>query len=161
MADENFGASTADSDSAESILGEKHHEDQGSRSSYSTTLYHNLDAALGDLVQIVVQVSANSDDSEVERERVNSAVFSQTSSYSIAELHSAVELAAIDHDDDDDVWEQLSSLSSSNVNAVPLREEDPVLTKQELIRQIHLRRHVNQLKRNLVEKEGKVEELRY
>ena len=100
-------------------------------------------------------------DSEAERERVNSRVSSQTS-YSIAELHSAVELAAIDHNDDDDndVWEQLSSLSSSNVDAVPLREEDPVLTKQELIRQIHLRRHVNQLKKNLVEKEGKVEELR-
>ena len=105
---------------------------------------------------------SDSGDSEVERERVNSAVSSQTSSYSIAELHSAVELAAVDHSDsdDDDVWEQLSSLSSSNVNAIPLREEDPVLTKQELIRQIHLRRHVNQLKRNLVEKEGKVEELR-
>ena len=87
---------------------------------------------------------------------------SQTSSYSTDELHSAVELAAIDHNDgdDDDVWEQLSSLSSSSVNAIPLREEDPVLTKQELIRQIHLRRHVNQLKRNLAEKEGKVEELR-
>jgi hypothetical protein len=87
---------------------------------------------------------------------------SRASSYSIAELHSAVELAAIDDDDDDedDMWEQLSSLSSSNVNAIPLREEDPVLTKQELIRQIHLRRHVNQLKRNLAEKEGKVEELR-
>ena len=105
----------------------------------------------------VVQLS----DSETERERVNSAVSSHTSSYSIAELHSAVELAVIDDDDDeDDVWEQLSSLSSSNVNAVPLREEDPVLTKQELIRQIHLRRHINQLKRNLAEKEGKVEELK-
>ena len=54
----------------------------------------------------------------------------------MAELHSAIELAAVDHsdsDDDDSVWEQLSSLSSSNVNAIPLREEDPVLTKQELI----------------------------
>jgi hypothetical protein len=101
-----------------------------------------------------VQLS-DSGDSETERERVNSAVSSRTSSYSIAELHSAVELVATD-----DIWEQLSSLSSSNVNAVPLREEDPVLTKQELIRQIHLRRHVNQLKRNLAEKEGKVEELR-
>ena len=104
---------------------------------------------------------SDSGDSEIERERINSAVSSRTSSYSIAELHSAVELAAIDDNDEDDVWEQLSSLSSSNVNAVPLREEDPVLTKQELIRQIHLRRHVNQLKRNLAEKEGKVEELRY
>ena len=105
----------------------------------------------------------DSGNSEIERERVNLAVSSRTSSYSIAELHSAVELAAVDDDDDeeDDVWEQLSSLSSSNVNAVPLREEDPVLTKQELIRQIHLHRHVNQLKRNLAEKEGKVEELRY
>ena len=102
--------------------------------------------------------SGDSGDSEVERERVNSAVSSHTSSYSIAELHSAVELAAIDDDDDeDDVWEQLSSLSSSNVNALPLREEDPVLTKQELIRQIPLHgQHVNQLKRNLAEKEGKL-----
>jgi hypothetical protein len=108
-----------------------------------------------------VQLS-DSGDSETERERVNSAVSSRTSSYSIAELHSAVsELAAINDDnEDDDMWEQLSSLSSSNVNAVPLTEEDPVLTKQELIQQIHLRRHVNQLKRNLDEKEGKVEELR-
>ena len=103
----------------------------------------------------------DSGDSEIDRERINSAASSRPSSYSIAELHSAVELAAIDNDDDeDDVWEQLSSLSSSNVNAIPLREEDPVLTKQELIRQIHLRQHVNQLKRNLAEKEGKVEELR-
>ena len=100
----------------------------------------------------------DSGDSEIDRERINSAASSRPSSYSIAELHSAVELAAID--DEDDVWEQLSSLSSSNVNAIPLREEDPVLTKQELIRQIHLRQHVNQLKRNLAEKEGKVEELR-
>lgn len=103
---------------------------------------------------------SDSGDSETERETVNPVVSSHTSSYSIAELHPAVELAAIDDDDDEDVWGQLSSLSSSNVNAVPLREEDPVLTKQELIRQIHLRRHVNQLKRNLAEKEGKVEELR-
>ena len=101
---------------------------------------------------------SDTDDSEVENERVNSAVSSQTS---IAELHSAVELAAVDSDDnDDDIWEQLSSLSSSSVSAVPYREEDPVLTKQELIRQIHLRRHVNQLKRNLADKEGKAEELR-
>ena len=106
---------------------------------------------------------SDSDDSEVESERVNAAVSSQTSSYSITELHSAVELAAVDNDDSDDndnIWEQLSSLSSSNVNAVPYREEDPVLTKQELIRQIHLRRHVNQLKRNLADKEGKADELR-
>ena len=109
----------------------------------------------------VLQLS-DSDDSEVESERINSAVSSQTSSYSIAELHSAVELATVDNgsDDDDNIWEQLSSLSSSNVNAVPYREEDPVLTKQELIRQIHLRRHVNQLKRNLMGKEGKADELR-
>ena len=109
----------------------------------------------------VLQLS-DSDDSEVESERINSAVSSQTSSYSIAELHSAVELATVDNgsDDDDNIWEQLSSLSSSNVNAVPYREEDPVLTKQELIRQIHLRRHVNQLKRNLTGKKGKADELR-
>ena len=103
-------------------------------------------------------------DSETEKERVDSPASSNTSSsYSTAEIHSAVELAAAATDEDggdDGVWEQLGSLSSGNVNAVSLRGEDPVLTKQELIRQIHLRTHVNQLKSSLAGKEGKVEMLR-
>ena len=103
-------------------------------------------------------------DSETEKERVDSPTSSDTSSsYSTTEIHSAVELAAGATDEDggdDGVWEQLGSLSSGNVNEVSLREEDPVLTKQELIRQIHLRRHVTQLKSSLAGKEGKVETLR-
>ena len=82
------------------------------------------------------------------------------SAYSVGELHSAVVLAGVEGDSDDELWEQLSSVSSGNVNAIP-EGEDPVLTKQELIRQIHLRSHVNQLKRNLTDKEEKVEELRW
>ena len=35
------------------------------------------------------------------------------------------------------------------------------LSKQELIRQVHLRRHINQLKKILEEKEIKVEDSRY
>ena len=86
-----------------------------------------------------------------------SELSSRISNYSLGELHSAVVVAPVD--DEDSLWDQLSSLSSSNVNDIPYGE-DPVLTKQELIRQIHLRRHVNQLKRNLVDKEERVEEIR-
>ena len=110
------------------------------------------------------QSSDCSYDSEVEKERGDSPTSIQTSSsYSTTEIHSAIELAtaATDEDEDDDgVWEQLGSLSSGNINVVPFKEEGPVLTKQELIRQIHLRRHVNQLKSNLADKEGKVEILK-
>lgn len=61
-----------------------------------------------------------------------------------------------------DLWEQLSR-SSSSLSASRLQqsnEVDPVLTRQELIRQIHLRRHVNQLRRKLEEKERAVVQLR-
>ena len=82
------------------------------------------------------------------------------SAYSVGELPSAVELAGVEGDSDDELWEQLSSVSSGNINAIP-EGEGPVLTKQELIRQIHLRRHINQLKKNLTNKQEKVEELRW
>ena len=103
--------------------------------------------------------AANSDEDEEDNYRMTSELSSRISNYSVGELHSAVVLAPFDHDEDDSLWDQLSSLSSDNVNDIPYGE-DPVLTKQELIRQIHLRRHVNQLKRNLVEKEERVGEVR-
>ena len=105
--------------------------------------------------------AAISDEDEEDNYGMASELSSRISNYSVGELHSAVVLAPFDHDEDDDsLWDQLSSLSTDNVNDIPYGE-DPVLTKQELIRQIHLRRHVNQLKRNLVEKEERVGEVRY
>ena len=58
------------------------------------------------------------------------------------------------------LWEQVSSSLSitSKIHQPP--EEDPVLTRQELIRLIHLRRHVEQLRKNLEEKEAAVYQLR-
>ena len=103
-----------------------------------------------------------SDDGDEEIDHYNSDLSSEVSSYSIGELHTAVVLASVNEEEEggeDDLWEQLSSVSSSNITAVPYGD-DPVLTKQELIRQIHLRRHVDQLKRNLGDKEESVEELR-
>lgn len=100
-------------------------------------------------------------DSEDEGDVLSSALSTSMSAFSDGELQSAEVLAvAVEEDSDDELWEQLGSVSSGNINTIP-EGEDPVLTKQELIRQIHLRRHVNQLKRNLADKEARVEELRW
>lgn len=105
-------------------------------------------------------MTSEEDEDDVEADFA-SEMSSEISSYSFGELHSAVVLAPFDEEDtgEDDLCEQLSSVSSRDVNTVPYGE-DPVLTKQELIRQIHLRRHVDQLKRNLASNEARVQQVR-
>lgn len=159
MSDLEDSGELSESDQEGIISEEPEPEDAGMKClewSITRHVWSSLPPSFSFSIYSGLQVSGSDSDDE-EEYGPSSELSSRISNYSLGELHSAVVVAPVD--DEDSLWDQLSSLSSNNINDIPYGE-DPVLTKQELIRQIHLRRHVNQLKRNLIDKEERVEEIR-